>query len=248
MKYYVTSDIHGFHTLLRDALTEAGYYRDPGPHKLVVLGDLLDRGKEALQMQDFILDLMEQEKVILIRGNHEDLYVSLVTEDGGKPFSHHLHNGTFDTALQLTGFDKFMARYQNWEFAAAARNTPFYYRIIPAMRNYYETEHYVFTHGWIPFFDDYGKYRDSQDWRGASQEEWRKARWSNGMDAAGSYRGEKTVVCGHWHASYGHARFEHKGAEFGPDADFSPYCGDRIIALDACTAVSGRVNVLVLED
>ena len=28
MKYYVTSDVHGFYTLLRAALTEAGYYDD----------------------------------------------------------------------------------------------------------------------------------------------------------------------------------------------------------------------------
>jgi hypothetical protein len=68
------------------------------------------------------------------------------------------------------------------------------------------------------------------------------------MDAAETSMEEKTIVCGHWHASYGHVKFEHKGSEFGPDADFSPYYGDRIIAMDACTAESGKVNVLVLED
>ena len=60
--------------------------------------------------------------------------------------------------------------------------------------------------------------------------------------------GEKTILCGHWHASYGHFKFEHKGSEFGPDADFSPFYGNRIIALDACTGLSRRVNVIVLED
>ena len=36
--------------------------------------------------------------------------------------------------------------------------------------------------------------------------------------------------------------------EFGEGADFSPYYGDGVIAIDACTAYSGNVNVLVLED
>ena len=58
----------------------------------------------------------------------------------------------------------------------------------------------------------------------------------------------KTIVCGHWHCSYGHSEYEGIGSEFGPDADFSPYYAPGIIALDACTAHSGRVNVVVLED
>ena len=58
----------------------------------------------------------------------------------------------------------------------------------------------------------------------------------------------KTIVCGHWHTSYGHSKFEGKGTEFGKDADFSPYIAPGIIALDACTARSGIVNYIVIED
>ena len=58
----------------------------------------------------------------------------------------------------------------------------------------------------------------------------------------------KTIVCGHWHTSYGHSKYEHKGTEFGEDADFSPYYGPGIIAIDACTAFSGKSNCLVIED
>lgn len=42
--------------------------------------------------------------------------------------------------------------------------------------------------------------------------------------------------------------YEGKGSEFGPDADFSPYYSPGFIALDACTARSGKVNIVVLED
>ena len=83
---------------------------------------------------------------------------------------------------------------------------------------------------------------------GYAPEQWNQARWFNGMDAAQTADENKTIVCGHWHTSYGHSKYEHKGTEFGEDADFSPYYGPGIIAIDACTAFSGKVNCLVIED
>jgi hypothetical protein len=55
------------------------------------------------------------------------------------------------------------------------------------------------------------------------------------------------VVFGHWHCSTGWARAE-GFSEFGPDAKFEPYYGDGFIIIDACTAHSGKCNVVVLED
>ena len=249
MRYYVAADVHGFYTEFHRALEAVGYFAETRPHKLVILGDVFDRGQEALEMQDFILKLLAEDAVILVRGNHEDLFADLVTVDQGLPVRHHVGNGTYGTALQLTGFDAAMARIRHWDFAEQARQTPYYQRIIPATVDYYETENHIFVHGWIPYMREYrGGWNYGPDWREAGPEDWRMARWTNGMDAARSYEGEKTILCGHWHCSYGHAVYEHKGSEFGPDADFSPYYAPGVIALDACTAYSGRVNVLVLED
>ena len=62
------------------------------------------------------------------------------------------------------------------------------------------------------------------------------------------YEEEKIIVCGHWHASYGHSMIDHNGSEFGCDAVFTPFYGNGIIALDACTAKTGFVNCIVLEE
>ena len=248
MRYYVAADVHGFYTQFHTALEEAGYFADPGPTKLLFLGDLFDRGREALKLQDFLLRRMEEDAVILVRGNHEDLFQDLVTEHYGLPLRHHLRNGTYQTALQLTGFDTAKARRHPLAFAAAARKTPFYQQILPAALDYYETARYLFVHGWIPGPRERDEVFDGPDWRSAGPEGWRKARWVNGMDAAQSRREEKTVLCGHVPCSYGHAVYEKKGSEYGSDADFSPYYAPGVIALDACTVCSGRVNVLVLED
>ena len=69
------------------------------------------------------------------------------------------------------------------------------------------------------------------------------------MEAAhnGIIEPDKSIVCGHWHCSFGHARYEHDGSEFESNANFTPYRANGIIALDACTALSGKVNCIVIE-
>ena len=62
-----------------------------------------------------------------------------------------------------------------------------------------------------------------------------------------AYEDDKTIICGHWHTSFGHSTIDHAGSQFGPDANFRPFYGTGIIALDACTAVSGFVNCIVVE-
>ena len=70
MRYYVVSDVHGFYTQLMSSLEKAGFFKEKKPCKLVVCGDLLDRGLEAKITADFALNLLEEERLIFVRGNH----------------------------------------------------------------------------------------------------------------------------------------------------------------------------------
>ena len=92
MKYYVTADVHGYFTALKTALAEQGFFEDTEPHKLVICGDLYDRGTEALQLQEFILDLLSKDQVILIRGNHEDLTLDLLHNWNRKSYLQRHHH------------------------------------------------------------------------------------------------------------------------------------------------------------
>lgn len=259
MRYYVVADVHGFYTPLITALKEKGFFEDTQPHKLVVCGDLFDRGNEAAEVQEFIVDLLKKDRVILIRGNHEDLIEDLVDniEDVsgyGIVNTHHWHNGTIDTIFQLTQTD--ITDFVTHPKAVSTRikATPFFKTILPAMRDYFETEKYIFVHGWIPASAVGGRHSQYfypiEDWRRCGISMWRDARWYNGMLAAacGVTEQGKTIVCGHWNASYGHSVLEGKGTEFDKDSDFTPYYADGIIAIDAHTAFSGFVNCIVLED
>ena len=57
MRYYVVSDTHGYYDYLIKSLEEAGFFEDTEPHKLVLCGDLLDRGGQARELIDFMMQL-----------------------------------------------------------------------------------------------------------------------------------------------------------------------------------------------
>lgn len=255
MRYYVVSDVHGFYKELLDALNKSGFFTDSDPHKLVIIGDLMDRGTEAKLLEEFIVSLMEQNLVVLIKGNHEDLLLDLINRYSKyMPLImsgyniHHLSNKTFDTALQLsecTAVDSFLSPN---EFIEKVRESPFVKQIIPACVDYFETSHYIFTHGWLPI-DDNGQM--VKDLSCATLEQWEKARWYNGMEYAmlkNYIINDKTVVCGHIHTSYGHARISGICSEYGDDAIFTPFYGKGIIAIDSCVVHTGFINCIIIED
>ena len=217
----MTADVHGYFNELKEALTEQGFFKDQDPHKLIICGDLYDRGTEALQIQAFILELLAQDRVILIRGNHEDLTMNLLKNWHRCSYlqTHHHTNGTIDTLCQLTGTSIKDIYTDAENVGRTILKNPYIQKIIPTMIDYYETTHYVFTHGWIPctpirIASNKMEYVPVTDWRNADKTMWDKARWINGMEAAhaGIIEPTKTIVCGHWHCSFGHSRYENDGS------------------------------------
>lgn len=262
MKYYVVSDVHGYYTHLKKALKDAGFFDEKEPCVLIVCGDLLDRGPEARQLIEFMLQLMEEGRLIYILGNHEELLVQCLQEiaRGGvyeiaSGMSHHYQNKTWDSLLQISEMSEIEAYNDPNELVRRVMCSPFYKKLLSICVDYHETPNYIFTHGWIPCFTEgfrpYVKYKFNPDWRNAEVHEWRSARWFNGMELACKHHvtePNKTIVCGHWHTSYGHSCIKHSCSEWGKDADFSPFSADGILAIDASTPNSSKVNCIIIED
>lgn len=259
MKYYVVADVHGFYEPLEWALKEKGFFDDTEPHKLIICGDLFDRGPSARKLQGFVTDLMARDEIILIRGNHEDLMEEMLENLydylPSMVYTHHYHNGTYDTALSLTRMNKHDVEANPEIFRKRMYQTPYLKDIIPSMLNYYETEHYVFVHGYIPCEGvqvgrDAIRYFGIDNWRETSPRVWDKARWVNGMGAwkCGVRVEGKTVVCGHFNTSWGHSVLDGKCTQWGVDSIFEPYIQDGIIALDGAVSFTKKVNCIVIED
>ena len=253
---YVVSDTHGYANKLKKALTKKGFFDDPD-RKLLLCGDICDRGMQAVELCDFLVELLDEERLILVKGNHEVLFEQMIKQiaDGGvcevaSYGSHHYRNGTWHTALQLADMDEGHAVAFPQMLLGRLMRTPFYQKLLSAGVNYYETKQYIFTHGYIPCIDNIKSYSYRKDWREASDDEWQRAMWLNGMQMACGFHirePKKTIVCGHYHTSWGHHFVDGRGSEFDRDADFSPFFADGVIAIDACTAASGRVNVLCFD-
>ena len=228
-KFYAISDVHGFYDEMIYALDNAGFDPENENHWLVVCGDIWDRGSKPLEVMRYLTGL---KRVVLVKGNHEQLFEECC--ERGYPQTYDFSNGTYSTICKLGGED-YGRSFDHCCIIAQAKTEPF----LKKMVNYFETENYVFVHSAIP---------DKHNWRYAHQNEWNTAMWAQSFKLAqNGYLPDKTLVFGHWHTSWPRAEWEGK-PEFGDGADFSIYYGDGYIGLDACTAYSGKVNVLVVED
>ena len=247
MKYFVVSDVHSFFKYLMESLTEKGFDIDNTEHKLVVCGDLFDRGDESVRLFEFIKELQMQDRLIYVKGNHESLLEQCVNEirAGRLPGYHHFRNGTVKTICQFCSQSEWIVYDPTWTDRICETMQQVLDFIDEHCVNYYEIEKHIFCHGWVPTFG----YLD--DFRDADNSEWEEAMWLNGMDMwqnpARRVDG-KTVVCGHFHANWGHARIHHACSEWDDDAIFEPFVDDGIIAIDACTAHSRQVNCIIIEE
>lgn len=250
-KFFVVSDIHSYYTPLKKALDEKGFDPNDNNHWLIVCGDAFDRGHESTKVLNFLMNL---ERKVLIRGNHEDLLEECCKR--GFPYSNDKSNGTTRTIQDISNI---LSAYDFSNACDSTYNKTSRYREL--LVNYFETKNFIFVHGWIPcekFTDEpsqpwwqIGKtFEYNPDWRNCNEAEWESARWINGIQRGyidKIIEPSKTIVCGHWHCSHGHRLAGHCGDEF-KEAMWEPFWAEGIIAIDRCTAFTCEVNVLVLED
>lgn len=249
-KYFVFGDVHSFFTILKEALNNKGFEIDNPNHLIILLGDAFDRGEESIEMYSFLKEMASQKRLVYIRGNHEDLLFDCVKEleeTGGCASPHHYTNGTTKTVSQF--LNKNINIKEVLEF------------IENNSIDYYELKDYIFVHGWVPYFLEDGYDNTQQEgefscvlrprvWLEATKEEWERARWKNGLQEWSKMPLDgKTIVCGHWHTSWGWYNLRHIGSgEFEEDSCFEPFEDNGIIALDSCVAWTHKVNVLVIGE
>ena len=226
------SDVHGFYDEMMTALKEVNF--NPETDLFISCGDAMDRGKKPREVLEFLNNLPNK---VLVQGNHETLMEEAIKR---KCFlSHDFHNGTAHTAYDFCTKEN-AGLMNHAQILGELRDDPEYQKYMDLLVNYYETEHYIFVHSWIP---------GGTDWRCAPQSKWDKAMWGNPFDISsvvGNKTG-KTIVHGHWHNSTGWWR-NGIGSKFGEDACFDIIEHDGCIGLDGCVAYTKKVNVLVIED
>lgn len=265
MKYFVVSDIHGFFDELITSLNEAGYDKNNLNHTLIILGDIFDRGRKPLEIYKFILSIPKENR-ILIRGNHEDLFLDLMEKDF--PDSYDFVNETVQTFCDISGveLERLMRSYwikyftENNKIDNPDMMVKYTWRnICNIIRNslvvdflksdewldYFEISHYIFIHGFIPLVD--GKYYSN--WRELNDyESWRSARWIRAYEGFDRHLFDdeiikgKTLVVGHFKSSFYHLKYENSEA-----FDYDIYKGNNLIVLDTSVMKSHKIGVFCFE-
>ncbi len=229
-KLFVVTDIHGHFTILKEALLNVGFNEEDPNHLLICLGDYFDRGSENAPVLKYFERLKHK---VLLMGNHEELLKKLLLT--GKVLPHNYINGTMATLNEFFGKYSIDPTDDTIDFSGKNRIADRIIDFINETVNYFETENYVFVHGYLP----------SCDYKQASEEDWQKARWLRWSE---EYNGErplkdKTLVCGHMPVFIA-KKFDYSRSM----GDTTTFYGNGIIALDAGTADSKKINVLVLEE
>ena len=232
------------------SLHEKGFDENNSEHKIIICGDLFDRGDQSIECYEFVKRMKDQNRLIYIRGNHEDLLIRCVSEltHNRHIGYHHISNGTIKTLshfMNCSEYDILCGCIDYKIFKNVTDNLLSF--IDNTSIDYFELGDKIFVHGWVPTTSDEDNYEVIDiNWR---EGDWEHARWECGFDA---WRCKlipegKTVVCGHWHTSYGWSEFRGR-SEWGNDAEFIPFIDNGIIAVDACTAYTHLVNVVVFNE
>ena len=273
--YFITSDIHSFYTPFIEALNNSGFDLNNKEHILIIAGDLMDRGSETIKLLKFIKSLPKDRR-ILIKGNHEDLLIDCFNR---KQFlEHDIHNGTNLTIHSLVNLTMDKNKYchsielyadnKNLFFDCLAKTGIIEWINSDEWLDYLETDNYIITHSFIPvinkvFFSPGGRvdkndinymFEYDKDWRNASSQSWKCARWFNAYDMiqSGLFKENKKLICGHISSLI----YKNESGQlklFNYDKDtfkkyYTPFENNNMICLDACTALSNKVNVLKLTE
>lgn len=106
MATYICSDIHGQYRLFLQMLEKIQFSNDD---KMYILGDLVDRGPESLEL---LQDVMQRKNIICLLGNHEQMMYGYIRERYSGYYSHWLYgcNGGQETYIK---FNKLNRKEQN---------------------------------------------------------------------------------------------------------------------------------------
>lgn len=219
------SDIHGEIDLLEQLLTKVNY--DSNKDQLILLGDYVDRGPNAMAVVEKAIEL-QREGAIILKGNHEDMMIKALTTDDERSWKHWAVRNGGDQTLESYGFT--MQDY------AIQSESPF---IKPTLHDATLTKHLQFIQKLQPLVK-YGGYvfvHAGVDPKIPIEEtDPYRLMWIRD-EFFEHYEGDHTIIFGHTPTPNLH---KEKG-------DFTVYFGkNRIIGIDGGAVYGGQLNCLVL--
>ena len=251
MTYFVFADPHGDYEALLTAITEMGYDASNPQHQLVGCGDYFGRAAQSnsdcVNIWKYLTSPHHANKPICLRGNHESILIDAIKR---RELTYaDIYNGEHNTFASFIDISPQNIVYDGGYQLDAARKMIDcgFCDWLKSLPWYFETEHYIFTHGFVPlkYFTTKPNLSDFRD------SEWNAASWAKTpddiryLDTQG-FKPSKTIVFGHWRAKELNEKFAGKWEE--KDGDIYVDEERKLIGLDVTTALSHKVGSIVIDD
>lgn len=143
---------------------------------VVFLGDLVDRGPDAKRVIDLVLDLKRTCRVVVLKGNHEAMFVDFLERPESAGAGLFILNGGGSTLASYEGPDGSLEIPQD------------HIDLLKTIPIYFETEDYFFVHAGVP---------DQPLSQVKAQEQEGVMLWIRDPFLRSSYKWEKLVIHGH---------------------------------------------------
>lgn len=193
--YIAIGDIHGRFDLMGLLMEKIAASDLLIEHKLVFLGDMIDRGPRSYSVVAWVKQLCEEGKAIAILGNHESMMLEYFDRKIPDRNDIWFYNGGRQT---LDSYEK-TTRLYGFGNAFAAMGMTGHIKWLKSLPYFYETDAVWFSHAPIPK-EKYRK-RIGHDFRADVE----ALTWSyhgnyNVSEEEFAFDHGKTAVCGHIHA------------------------------------------------
>ena len=178
MRTLVVGDIHGKLALFNRLLAETNY--QAGADKLVLIGDLVDRGEDSRGVVARAMELKNEapDHVVILKGNHEAMMIAALARPESEQAELWFYNGGIETL-------------QSYMDENGSLNVPVeHLDFIEALPTWHEDDHAIYVHAGLPegeggLFTHPGSVADNPE-----------LYWARNRHFFAEYRG-KTVVFGH---------------------------------------------------
>ncbi|WP_020617935.1 metallophosphoesterase family protein [Paenibacillus daejeonensis] len=151
------SDIHGCLAPLKELLSEMNY--QPDADKLLLLGDYVDRGPCSRETVDYIMELMQCNRVIALKGNHDQRLVDWVRSVDGTVTDRFLAHGGLQT---IHSYCKITSELSTEGFEQARQEIGRHYEhhlaFLDSLPLYYEDDQHIYVHAGLN--PNYPNWRD----------------------------------------------------------------------------------------
>lgn len=259
-KFFILSDEHGNFKAIQEALWEAEYDENNPEHFLVSAGDCFDRGDDSAEIYMYYKRLCDEGKMIALEGNHNEFLADfLACRNYRKCYFNYVNNGlryTIDSFLgQTCAWDMYVMyhtvegeEYSNekmwklWEefvqYASKEINCTYaeLFWWVSSRPKYLELKNSIITHGMIDC--------SGGDWKNPALG-WKKCEWASPEEAASMENNTgKHIYVGHINADMIR---EYYGEKPQNNDTYTRPSGD-VTYLDACTILTGKVNIVCIED